>query len=280
MLVEGASALRALGGALAWGRQHDVSSLHVVVEDADAAGFLARRAALFASPTVTVSVAEGTSLRPADPAPLPEQPPLRAADAELAPLIVQAGADPVVEHGVLSGEVLGLEVCRVVDGRLQVGVGKHDREAHLLMHSDRPPVEALADAVRLVREVRTPDEGAPHEMRRLAAERWLRAVVCRRPELVGCDRLEPVPPPVPRGDLRVPAPAPAVGDDIVVVCSVGIDTDLVPTAADARLAYAPDARLVLVVPAADDHPLTRALAAQLRHPAEVLAVSDDWRLLP
>ena len=271
--------MRALGGALAWGRKHGVSSLHVVVEDAEAAGVLARRAALFASPRVTVSVVDGTSLRPAVAAPPAEQPALSAADAELAPLIVQAGADPVVEHGVLSGEVLGLEVCRVVDGRLQVGVGKHDREAHLLMHSDRPPVEALADAVRLVREVRTADDGAPHEMRRLTAERWLRAVVCRRPELVGVDRLEPVPPPVPRGDLRVPAPAPAVGDDVVVVCSVGIDTDLVPTAADARLAHAPGGRLVLVVPQSDDHPLTRALAVSLVTPAEVVTVPDDWRTL-
>ncbi|MBW3668250.1 MAG: hypothetical protein KY443_03460 [Actinobacteria bacterium] len=278
MLVEGSSARRALGGALAWGRKHGVAALHVVVEDAEAAGVLARRAALFGSPAVTVSVVDGTSLRPAVPAPPPEQPSLAAADAELAPLIVQAGADPVVEHGVLRGEVRGLEVCRVVDGRLQVGVGKHDREAHLLMHSDRPPVEALADAVRLVSEVRTPD-GPPHEMRRLGAERWLRIVVCRRPELVGVDRLEPVPPPVPRGDLRLPAPAPAVGDDVVVVCSVGIDTDLVPTAADARLTYAPAARLVLVVPQADDHPLTRALAASLRVPAEVVTVPDDWRTL-
>lgn len=278
MLVEGPSAWRALGGALAWGRKHGVSSLHVVVDDAEAAGVLARRAALFALPEVSVSLADGTSLTPADAAPPAEQPSLAAADAELAPLIVQAGADPAVEHGVLSGEVLGLEVCRVVDGRLQVGVGKHDREAHLLMHSDRPPVEALADAVRLVREVRTPD-GPSHEMRRLAAERWLRTVVCRRPELVGVDRLEPVPPAVPRGDLRLPAPAPAVGDDVVVVCSVGIDTDLVPTAADARLAYAPAARLVLVVPDADDHPLTRALATSLRSPAEVVTVPDDWRTL-
>ena len=267
---------RALGGALAWGHKHGVSSLHVVVEDPTAADVLARRAALFATPAISVWLVAGTELQPAVAAPPVVQPPLSAADAELAPVLVEAGAEPVVEHGVLGGEVLGLEVCRVIDGRLQIGVGKHDREAHLLVHADASQSASLAAAVAAVREVRAPD-GPPHELRRLAAERWLRAVVVRRPELVGAARLEPVPPPLPRGDLRLPAPAPAVGDGVVVVCSVGIDIDLVPTAADARLAYAPDARLVLVVPEADDHPLTRGLAARLLAPAEVVPVADNWR---
>jgi len=39
----------------------------------------------------------------------------------------------------------------------------------------------------------------------------------------------------------------------------------------------PGARLLLAVPERDDHPVTRALAAQLRSPAEVVAVSGDWR---
>jgi hypothetical protein len=275
VLVE-ESPLRALGGALAWGHKHGVSSLHVVVEDELAAAVLARRAALFATPAVSVWRGEGTELVAAVAAPPAVQPPLAAADAELAPVLVQAGAEPVVEHGVLVGEVLGLEVCRVVEGRLQIGVGKHDREAHLLVHADAPQSDSLAAAVAAVRHVRTP-HGPPHEMRRLAAERWLRAVVVRRPDLVGVGRLEPAPPPVARGDLRIPAPAPAVGDGVVVVCSVGVDVDLVPTAADARLACAPDARLMLVLPEGDDHPLTRVLAGSLRAPAEIVTVSPDWR---
>ncbi|HVF20796.1 MAG TPA: hypothetical protein VNA14_11205 [Mycobacteriales bacterium] len=275
MLVE-ESPMRALGGALAWANKHDLATLHVVVPDEAAAGVLARRAALFATPAISVWRVVGTDLEPAVAAPPVVQPPLPAADAELAPLLVEAGAEPVVEHGVLSGEVLGLEVCRVVDGRLQIGVGKHDREAHLLVHADAPQSTSLAKAVAAVRQVRTA-EGPPHEMRRLASERWLRAVVVRHPELVGVDRLEPVPPPVPRGDLRIPASAPAVGEGVVVVCSVGIDVDLVPTAADARLAYAPDTRLVLVVPEADDHPLTRNLAERLAKPAEIVLIAGDWQ---
>ncbi|MGH9282606.1 MAG: hypothetical protein ACRD0S_06680, partial [Acidimicrobiales bacterium] len=90
--------------------------------------------------------------------------------------------------------------------------------------------------------------------------------------------------PVPRPDLRQPAPAPAAGVDgegrpLLAVCSTGIDVDLVPAAADARLADGREARLVLVLPEADDHPVTRSLASALADPAEVVTVAGDWRLL-
>ena len=59
---------------------------------------------------------------------------------------------------------------------------------------------------------------------------------------------------------------------MVVVCSVGIDLDLVPSAADARLALDPAARLLLALPERDVHPVTRRLAARLVEPAEIVAV--------
>jgi hypothetical protein len=62
-----------------------------------------------------------------------------------------------------------------------------------------------------------------------------------------------------------------------VACSVGIDLDLVPTAAEMRALHAPGARLVLAVPARDDHPVTRRIASRLREPAEIVALPDDWR---
>lgn len=248
---------------MAWARKYGVAELDVTAPSEEVAGTWARRAACFTSPPRV-----WVDGRPAVPAPPVVPAPLSAADAAFASLIVEAGAEPVVEHGVLYGEVLGLEVCRVVDGRLEVGVGRHDREAQRLIHGDRPPVEALRTAVEVVRRDRPAH---------LAAARWLRWVVVRKPELVGVSRLEPVPPPSPRGDLRVPQPAAAVGDDVVVVCSTGIDLDLVPTAADARLSCAPGARLLLVVPEGDDHPVTRALAALLRDPADVATVPRDWR---
>ncbi len=90
--------------------------------------------------------------------------------------------------------------------------------------------------------------------------------------------LEAVPPPVRRPNLKDPVPAVAAGLDIngepiVVVCSIGIDLDLVPYAADARAATGPvGARLLLAVPERDDHAVTRALAARLVDPAAVVGV--------
>ena len=138
---------RALGPAMAWARQQGASRVNVVAEADDGlagppsaglplgAGGLARRGPL-----------AGGRRRPSRCRTVPQVDP-RVLD--LAPLIVEGGAEPVVEHGVLVGEVAGLEVCRaVVDPdtdavRLEVGVGVHDREAFQLLHGDVPPVEAL-----------------------------------------------------------------------------------------------------------------------------------------
>ena len=285
VLAEGQAA-RALGGALAWARSAGAASLDVLAP-ADAAGALARRALAFADPPC-VHLVVGREVEEATPTPLPSwaldtgAAPLDPALLDFAEQFRRAGAEPVLEQGVLVAEVLGLEVARVVDGGLEVGVGKHDREAQKLMHPDRQPFEALAAAVAAVREKRRAD-GPPHPMRDLAASRWLRAVVCARPSLVGADEgsLRPVTSTVPRADLRLPAPAPAVGPGVVVVCSTGIDVDLVPAAADEFAAHADsaDARLVLVVPEQDVHPVTTSLAAALARPAEVVAVPADWRNL-
>jgi hypothetical protein len=62
------------------------------------------------------------------------------------------------------------------------------------------------------------------------------------------------------------------------VCSVGVDLGSVPAAAEARLVLGADEPLILTIPERDDHPMTRALAAQLRDPAEVAVVSGDWRI--
>jgi hypothetical protein len=87
----------------------------------------------------------------------------------------------------------------------------------------------------------------------------------------------PEPSPRPRAGLRERDIACARADDAVLVCSVGVDLDLVPAAAEARLFLAPDAPLLLAVPERDDHPVTRALVAQLLRPAEIVTVSGDWR---
>jgi hypothetical protein len=204
-----------------------------------------------------------------------------ATGSAFAAMLAAAGADVIVEHGVMSGEVLGLEVARVVGDRLEVGVGRHDREAFAMVHGDVPTEEALARVVAAVRTHRR--LGAPdHPLQRLAAERWLRAMLIERPELVGASALAPAASAVPRTSVKDREPAVATGVDadgapVVVVCSVGIDLDLVPAAADARLLHDPSARLVLAVPERDAHPVTRALAGALLDPATIVTVPSDWR---
>jgi len=267
---------RSLGPALAVARQAgSLEAVNVFVEGA-AAGLLARRASQFASPPRIWRV-DGPVAALAEADPVPVEPALEPAVAAFADEIAAAGADPVVEHGRLIGEVAGLEVCRVEKGddgayRLAIGVGRFDREAHDLIRGD-----TLRDVVALVRRHRVESQ-EPHPLQRWAASRALRSRLIAEPGRVGADMLVRMSPTVEAPDLRVSWPAPATGtydhhDPIVVVCSVGVDLDLVPAAADARLADGRDARLVLAVPERDVHPVTVALAAALARPAEVHGIA-------
>ena len=106
----------------------------------------------------------------------------------------------------------------------------------------------------------------PHPLNRLGAERALRAAVIADPALVGARSLRPGQPPVARTNVKDAAPCVAVGESedgsgVVVVCSVGVDLDVVPYALDAWLgAGGDDARLVVALPARDLLPVTAALA--------------------
>jgi hypothetical protein len=278
VLVQDAPA-RGLGPALAWARRHDVHELHVLVEDR--AGQLARQGEWFAN-APTVWWVRGRELHRVEPEPHEPPPPPPPGAMALASDIAEAGATVVVEHGAVVGEVLGLEVARVAgngdDFALEVGIGRHDREAFAVIHGDRPAASALADVVRSVRDGRR--VGAPASpLHRLAQERWLREVLLARPDLAGAGALERHEGPLARPDLKAPWPAVAVGDEVVVVASVGVDPDLVPYASDARAIVDPGARLVLVVPERDALAVTRDLAASLREPAEVRTVADEWRSL-
>jgi hypothetical protein len=277
---------RRLGAALAWSLQRDAGALHVVVDDA--AGLLARRAAEFDVPISVWSI-DGRRLVAADPVPLAPPVPVPPEHLELVDLITAGGAIPVVEHGVLRGEVRGLEVCRVVDDpyldvvRLEVGVGAHDREAFQIMHGDVPTLDALrrvVDAVTSHRTTEVPD----HPLNRLGRERLLRWRLEQEPHLVGAATLAPAEPPVPR--VRVDDPVPCVahgvahdGSPITVVCSTGVDLDVVPYAADARLAAAGAGasgvgvgRTVIALPARDLVPVTIRLAALLRQSVELVSI--------
>jgi hypothetical protein len=282
---------RALGPALVWADRHGVADLHLVADPGhDAAGALARQAALFTAPPAVWAI-DGRSLVAAGPSPVATRPPV-AAPHELVDLLAGTGLEIVVEGGMVRGEVNGLEVARIVYGetsagvplgapQLEVGVGKADRELTAMVHGELAPVDQLRRVVEIVRQHRRPGSSR-HPLNQLVPDRWLRAVLCRRPALVGLAALRPAEGARPRLNLTERDVAIAGGESlegapVVVACSVGIALDLVPTAADARATIDPSARLVLAVPERDDHPGTRRLAARLHMPAEVAPVPGDWR---
>ncbi|MFZ6002969.1 MAG: hypothetical protein ACOYXM_03470 [Actinomycetota bacterium] len=295
-LVHGGSAwvlvdadpLKAFGPSLVWASRQGASELHLLVEAQ--ADVLARRAACFERPP-TVWAIDGTALVAAEPAPpYVVTPALPAPD--LAEMLVDSDLEVIVEDGLVRGEVNGLEVARIVHGTtstgvpideplLEVGVGHADREMTAMLHGALSPLDRLKRVVEIVRAQR--QAGAErHPLNQLAPERWLRARLVAEPSRIGLKRLRPIAPATPRPNLRDPAVAMALGEDgdgrpVVVACSVGVDLDLVPAAADARLSAAPEARLLLVVPERDAHPVTIDLASRLRAPAEIVAIPGDWR---
>ena len=281
---------RRLGAAMAWALRAGAGRLHVVAESGT--GTLARRATQFSLP-VSVWHAHDTdrTLLPAVAEPLTVPSAASPEHERFRPLIEAGGAMPVVEHGVLAGEVRGLEVCRVVDdpatgtARLEVGVGAHDREAFQMLHGEEPTPDALARVVATVTAHRTP--GAPrHPLNTLATERLLRWRLLECPELVGAPTLEAMAPPVARDNVKDAVPCVAVGAGVVVVCGTGADLDLIPYAADARLAAEASVpgvglvgevdggrrRLVVATPSRDLLRVTGELAGLLAQSAELVSV--------
>ncbi|MBV9660310.1 MAG: hypothetical protein JO337_04055 [Acidimicrobiales bacterium] len=231
-------AVSRLGPALAWAWRAGASAVDVLVEGELASGTVARRASAFSEPP-SVWTVQGRSISPAVPSPIvadPVSPPAWAVS-----LLTSQGVEVVMEHGLLRGEVLGLEVARLVGDHLEVGVGRHDRAARAEMRPDENVSEALAETVRVVRSLRVRDAAA-HPANTLARSRWLRSVMCSAPEPFGFASLRPVAPPMPWFDLPEAGAAPCVvvslaGAAAVVICSEGIDLDVVPTAADCWLMY-------------------------------------------
>ena len=295
VLVDGPAA-RSLGPALAWAIRHDATSLHLVVEHDT--GLLARRAQRLAFP-VAVWFPQDRTLLPVVPEPLAASVAPRPEHLELVAVIEEAGATASIEHGVVVGEVRGLEVCRVVDTPtvghfaelgdfeaptvdasstdgvlLEVGVGANDREAFRLLHGDIPTVEALAAVVESVLEYRSPD-AIQHPLNRLGQERYLRWQLQQDPSLVDMSVVEPIEPPQSRPNLKDPIPcvARAVdrgGGEWTVVCSVGVDVDLVGFVADVQTMS--DRPIIVVLRGRDAMAITRELLELLATPVEIRTV--------
>lgn len=287
-LLVDADPRKAFGPAMVWAARRGAATVNLLVEDW--AEVLARRAACFVDPPTIWRIA-GAEVVPADAAPAAIAAPAPSAP-DLMALLVHADLEVVVEEGVVRGEVNGLEVARIVHGTtstgveiadpvLEVGVGLADREMTAMLHGALSPVDQLARVAEIVRRHR--QVGAQrHPLNQLAPERWLRAALLASPGRLGLVRLTPLAPAVPRPNLRDTSVAFAQGEAadgqrVVVACSIGIDLDLVPSAADTRLSVDPAARLLLVTQERDAHPVTTELASRLVHPAELVAVEDGWR---
>ena len=282
--------LTTMVGAVVWALRNEVQQLHVVVEPSDTldTDSIASSASLFARPLIMVWRASVDGLDEVVPPQPRRQTAVPVGPAAAEPLMAvlrEHGVEPVVEEDSVIGEIAGLEVARIDlesdQPELSVGVGQFDRDLNdmLAEMEGTDPAVQLATAARAVGRHRRPG-APPHPLYRLRRERWLRSAIVAEPGIVSCIRLVPVPP-LPVVGLRSPSPAPALGEDdsgeaTLVVCSVGVDPTLPLVAAELRRRYAPDARLLLVVPEADDYPVTRELAGALRGAVEVRPVAAPW----
>ena len=290
VLLEHGSAA-GLSGALLWADRQQADELTVFVDD-HAAVDVARWAGYLrlGDRPVAVRQVHGASSHPVDPAPLPARLAPPQVSAALLDDLRSAGVDVVVEHGTVRGEVLGLEVARLVewpvevggDGELhlEAGVGRFDRDAVAAVRPDEAPVDSLARTVAQVRQHRYP--GAPvHAVQLLSRERWLRSMVVVDPSLVGAAELSAADMTTEPTGLRDAHPSAAVGTDpdggpVVVVCSTGVDLALVPLAADTRAWHDPEARLVVALPQRDHHSATITLLGLLQRPAELVDLTPGW----
>jgi hypothetical protein len=269
---------------LLWAQKFDATSLDIFVTSD--AGLVSRRAQSFDRDIRVWLVADKQVAR-AESDPVMPSSAVPNTHEQFASIIGESGADIVREHGVLSGEVMGLEVCRVVvdendnEPRLEIGVGAHDRETFQMLHGKVATLESLIKVVNIVRGHR--QSGAEHHpLNRLAAERLLRHRVIVEPQLVGASSLQATEPPAMRLNVKDAVPCCAVGttDDgrqIVVVCTASVDVDVVSFAADARARIAPDAQLVIATHTNNVTPSLAKLAKSLRIPARFVEVAPVVR---
>ena len=265
----------ALAVAHLWAESNGIVRLNVVVGEQP--GLVARRARHFARKTTIWTYVDNLLVTQA-PSPHEPNQVVAAKHERFASLIADCGVDVVREHGVLSGEVLGLEVCRVVDDasdpdgvRLEIGVGVHDRETFRLVHGAVATGEQLMDVARTVAGIRN-DPAAQHPLARLALERRLRSRLLASPHLVDASRLAAAEPPVVRTNVKDSVPCVAIGErangsPLVVVCTAIADLNVVAFGADARDRLSTDAELVVTSLPGNVTPSIRRLGEMLQRPA-------------
>ena len=276
---------RSLGPALMWSLRNNATSLKLL--SSERAGELARIATHFDFAIEVFEVDAAGVARAAVPKSA-EKIEVSVADEMFADFIKSSGAEVVREHGVISGEVCGLEVCRVVratdsgdldgagESELEIGVGAHDRETFKLLHGRTATIESLRKVIAEVAARRA--VGAQvHPLNQLARERMLRHYVCQSPQLVGAKSLQVAQPPIARANLKDVVPCSAVGvsltgEKMVVIFNIGVDPDVVSFGADARGQINGAADLVFAMPTRDIVPAVERVAQMLRRPARFVGV--------
>jgi hypothetical protein len=273
------------GGAVVWGHRNSVTELHLIADGASD-GDCRRIAALRTPPSLWRS--EGRELIPVATATVATTP---RAVAEVDPRVLQfvalieaAGAEAIVDHGVLRAELLGLECATAEidpstgEVSLAIGVGRHDRLANAMMRGDVDPSLALREAVDAVRSFRAPG-APPHPANQLARSRWLRSVLVAQPSMVGCAELAAIPglepPRLKIGSCALLLGHTDGGAPVLIGASVGIDLDApVTVAAVARELDISDVRLV--VPAADAVPAIGIVCEAADPIVQLVTVTADW----
>ena len=276
---------RSLGPALMWALRNNAKALKLF--SSESAGDLARIATHFEF-VIEVFEVDAAGVACVAAPKIVEKIEVSVADEMFAEFIKSAGADVVREHGVISGEVCGLEVCRVVratdsgdlggagESELEIGVGAHDRETFKLLHGRTATIESLRKVIAEVAARRA--VGAQvHPLNRLARERMLRHYVCQSPQLVGAKSLQVAQPPIVRTNLKDVVPCCAVGmsltgEKMVVIFNVGVDPDVVSFGADARGQINGSAELIFAMPTRDIVPAVERVAQMLRRPARFVGV--------
>ena len=146
------------------------------------------------------------------------------------------------------GEVRGLEVLPVVDDPVRVSRASRSASVPTTAEASADARwrhhRRVAPARRHHRRGTPPPWTPPRTLRSSGGERLLRWHLISEPSTIGAVTLEPVAPPVPRLNLKDPVPCVAAGRDdagasVVAVCSVGVDLDLIPYAADAGWRWKP-----------------------------------------
>ncbi len=272
-------AAQAIGPLMLAAAKKGTSKVALLVGDAPSASIAARQAQqLQRAPQVFVVV--DTDIEPAIPADLPIASEPLLSDIELAKATYEPhGLETVVEAGIVRGELLGLEVSRVVDGIIEVGVGRFDREAGAMLRGTGVSDGALGDAIALVAPHRTSD-ALPHPLNRMGRERWLRSLAVTDPSLLGLDTLVPVETVAERENLLDPFVAGALGTEsagqsVLAVFAAGLDTTALSHAADLVTRYEPD-RVVVAIPETDLLPALTALYPLLAVPTTVVGMSAPW----